>query len=396
LDVVLINPPQLQLAQPRAYIPLGLAYLGAVLVDANITVEVVNLADKPIEDVTINTFPDATLYGISCNSATYPAVIEISRILKEYDRKLVIGGIHPSIFPNKVLQETKCDYVITGEGEYALRDLALGKTSNKIINAGLIKNLDELPLPRRQLFAYADVVDYTGIHGQEKGVGGTTILTSRGCPYNCSFCCKIPQTKKMRYHSPRHVVKELKQVMATYGVSHFRFIDDIFTLQKRRIETLCNLIIKDGLHITWVCITRADKVNESLLKTMRDAGCIEVHIGCESGSQRVLDSMNKRITVRQNIEAIHLIKKVGMRAKVYLMTNYPGETEADVEMTKKFMEEARPDKYTLSTFVPFPGSRVYESYKGNNPRSMWFYPDEKGCRRYIELKKWLESGVWKG
>jgi len=159
---------------------------------------------------------------------------------------------------------------------------------------------------------------------------------------------------KFRFRSTSDIKKEIEEVMDRYNISHFRFIDDAFTANPWRVLNLCEAL--RGLGITWMCITRADWINRELLEAIKEAGCTEVDYGMESGSQRILDAMNKGITVDQNIKAVKLTKETGLRVKAYLMCDYPSETEEDITLTKRFMCEAKPDKYTLSSFTPLPGS----------------------------------------
>ena len=381
--VVLIQPPQRNLKDPKAYPPLGLCYLGGTLLDAKIDVEVINFADTTIEDISVDKIPEADFYGITCASGTYPEVIEISKILREtVVGKVVIGGAYPSVSPLQTYKESKCDYIITGEAEYALRDLVLGKEglNEKIIHAGIIKNLDELPFPARQLFKREEIVDFSGILGQEKGIGGVSTLSSRGCPMRCSFCCREHEMfTTFRYCSASRVREEMKQIMEGYGVKFFRFLDDAFTVNRRRVLKLCEEI-KD-LECEWRCITRADWVDKGVLEEMKEAGCVGCDFGIESGSQRMLNMMNKKLTVEGNIKTIKLMKDTGLSPKVFLMCGFPGETEGDIELTKRFMQVAKPDSFTLSQFTTVDN-------KG------WFYPDEQGDTRYKELKQWLSAREW--
>ena len=381
--VVLIQPPQRNLKEPKAYPPLGLCYLGAALLEAKIDVEVINFADIPIEDISIDNIPKADFYGITCVSATYPEVVQISKILRETAiGKVVIGGAYPSISPLQTYKESQCDYIITGEAEYAFRDLVLGKKkpNEKIIHAGIIKNLDELPFPARQLFKKEEIVNFSGILGQEKGVGGVSLLSSRGCPMRCSFCCREHEMfTTFRYCSPSRVQGEMKQIMEEYGINFFRFLDDAFTVNRRRVLKLCEEI-KD-LQSEWRCITRADWIDKELLEAMKEAGCVGCDFGIESGSQRMLNLMNKRLTVEGNIKAIKLMKDVGLSPKVFLMCGFPGETERDIELTKRFIQVAKPDSFTLSQFT-----------RANDKG--WFYPDEQGDTGYKELKQWLSAREW--
>jgi len=308
-------------------------------------------------------------------------------MLKQQNKKVCIGGIHPSIFPKTTLADSLCDHVIVGEGEYALRDLALGKISEQIAYAGVIKDLDEMPFPARHLFEYSDVVDLTGIHGQEHGQKATTMITSRGCPYNCSFCTKIPQTNAFRFRTPQNIIEEIELLIHDYQISHIRFVDDIFTFDIERIINLCKSLIQIN-DLSWVCITRADKLTDKLLEMMKSAGCKEIHLGIESGSQRILDSMNKRITVEQNLDSIIRIKRAGIKVKTYLMYGFPGEMRQDIDATKMFIRKAKPDRFTLSRFTALPGSNIWETV---NHETRWFYPDSGDG--YLEFKEWLKEEI---
>jgi len=366
----LVIPHQGQLRQPRAYIPLGLAYIGAVLEQSGHEVSITDLNDGNVKG-------EADIYGITATTATYENAVKTALNLE--NERVVMGGIHVSIFPKKTLCDTVCDHVIVGEGEYAFRDLANGVIKNRIIQAGYIEDLDALPLPARHLFN--NVVDYSGIHGQERGVGATTLISSRGCPYHCAFCTKITQTSKVRFHSPKRMIEEIKDVMRNYNVSHFRFVDDIFTLSRKRIEKFCEF--SAGLDFTFICITRGDALDNHLLKKMRRAGCLEVHIGVESGSQRILDAMNKQTMVKVLEEAIRKIKDAGIRVKTYLMYGFLGEEKEDREKTIEFVKRTRPDKVTVSKFTPLPGSTAW-----HETQEHWFYPEEED---YLEFKKGIKD-----
>lgn len=374
-DVCLINPPQTQLYQPLAYIPLGLAYIAAVLEDNGFSVVVDNLANSSIGCVS-----DADIYGITCATSTYDEVVKISKALKHDDKRVVVGGIHPSIFPEETLHECGCDHVVIGDGEYSFLDILNGVQSDPFIIREPTHNLDDLPFPARHLFD--NVVDTTGIHGQPANEKATTMITSRGCPYNCSFCCKTLETRTPRSRSPENIITEIHQIIDDYGIEHIRFVDDVFTLSKKRVMKLCDLMQKET-DITWICITRADLIDDELLSTMCAAGCVEVHIGAESGSQRILDRMNKRTTVETNFKAIQKIKNAGILAKIYLMYGYPGETIEDIDDTKRFFIAAKPDKFTLSRFSFTPGSAIWRT-----PPS-WFYPDDDS--NYSVFRKELEE-----
>ena len=398
MEVLLVNPPQPELRQPRAYIPLGLAYIGAVLERSNIPVKIWNVADRRVGE--IRKIPHADIYGITCVTAAYRSVVQLSRKIKERGGRVVLGGIHASIMPEQTLKDSSCDHVITGEAEFAFRDLVLGEIRSPIFNAGIIKELDELPMPARHLFNGRDVVDFTEIHGRtydRSRRGATTICTSRGCPYNCAFCCKNPFTKTVRLHSPRRVVEEFKQVVKDYGIAHFRIVDDMFTVNRERVEEICRLIKVEDLTIYWTCITRSDHVDKNLLHVMYEAGCRQIDFGIESGSQRILNLMRKGTTVERNEEAVKAAKEEGIRVKVFLMHGFPSETKRDLEKTVDFVKRVKPHAFTLSKFQPLPGSHIWshpEKYGLNAlEKGSYFYPDSDEEHR--KLKETLEGcGEW--
>lgn len=333
-------------------------------------VKAVNLAaHDSIEGVE---YPDADWYGISCVSATHNIAEKIVGSLKERG-KVVIGGAHPSVEPDKVRAQSKADVVVAGEAEYLFRDLVTGTVkSQPLMDAGIIRDLDALPYPARHLFPKDNVVDMSGIHGQEHGVKATTVIRARGCPFACEFCSKgHHMLSRYRYRSPANVVGELRQIMDNYGVEHVRFVDDEFTLNMGNTMNLMKAM--GSLELTFVCITRVDALNRELVREMKLSGCREIHVGIETGSDRLLQLMNKQTTSKDLFEGVKMIKKEGVRVKTYLMTRFPGETEEDREATIRWVREAKPDKLTLSVFTPLPGSSIYDKLSEGSPA--WYYRD---------------------
>lgn len=382
MNVVLIQPPQLALREPCAYISLGVAYLGAVLEESGVEVEVLNLSGTAnVEKVD---YPEADWYGISCVSATYEAGKKIVPLLKG---TVVLGGAHPSVMPVETLADAKANIVVTGEAEYLFRDLVQGSIKPEpIMHAGIIEDLDGLPLPARHLYPHEDIVNTEGILGCEKGVLATSIIASRGCPYRCSFCVKSHEMfRKLRYRSPASIKLEFSQLMEDYGVQHVRILDDVFTLHRKRVLELCREV--EDLGITWACITRADQLDRALLQHMKAAGCIEVNIGVETGSRRLLKIMNKHETPDTYIEASKMVRESGLILKVFLIYDFPTETSADREETLNLVREMKPNKFTLSKFTLLPGSDMWlhpEKYGVGNVHKGYFYPDEEdsGWMRY--------------
>lgn len=381
--ISLINPPQSRLREPKSYIPLGLAYIGASLLNNNFDVNVENLADVNREikfknnhsNIFLITYPSASVEGVKKT---------INYIRKKYPKsKIVIGGPHPSVEPLNTFNEIDSDIIMTGEVEESIVSLLTQPNSmdiKKVVNSGIIKNLDSLQFPARQLFNTDDVVNITGIHGCEKGTKSTTIITSRGCVYKCSFCCrKHPMYSNYRIRSAENVKKEITELKEDYGIEHIRFVDDCFTLNKDRTKKICEYT-KD-LEVSFMCITRADICDIETLKTLKDGGCTTVDIGVESGSDKLLKLMNKKETSEQMKKCITNAKKIGLKTKVFLQYNLPYERDEDIQKTLNFLRETKPDYYTLSKFIPLSGSNWSNIKTKNN--NEWFYDDNDEKRKYL-------------
>lgn len=365
LKILFISPPQLELREPSAYISLGLAYLAAVL--DGYDVEILDLSDQGSYSI-----PEADVYGITVTSAQLEQVRELCSKISE-DSYTVLGGPHVTVSP-----DLEGDILVRGEGETIIRDIISNPDSYRgVVDAGIVKDLDSLPFPRRDLFPEDHVVNVTGIHGCEKGVRATTVSTSRGCPFNCAFCTKgHPMFNVPRLRSAPNVLEEIRSVQREYGIEHVRFIDDVFTLDPTR-----SVKIAEGLRnlgVTFIAITRADLVSKSLLQSFKLNGCTQIDLGVETASPRLLSLIDKRVTVELLEKVINICHEVGIKVKVFLQMGLPTETEEDRQLTLKFLERTRPDSFTLSKFRLLPGSRF-----ASDPHlrtmfvneNLWFYPD---------------------
>lgn len=393
MKVNLINPPQPQLYDPSAYPSMGLLYIGAVLQEAGFECEYVDLSSlEPTDKIVV---PDADFHLLTIVTATLESCKNVVKNIKSGFK--VGGGFHPSLYPTETLKELKLNSVVVGEAEEVITSVLKEKVRG-VTFGDVIKDLNKLPFPARELIPVHKLRVLSNIHGDTYKDDGasTTVLSSRGCCYRCVFCCKaLPQMSHIRYRSAKNVVDELEEVTQKFDIWHFRFIDDLFTINRKRVYDLCSLIKQRNLEIYWLCITRTDAITSDMLKTMHDAGCREIQFGIESGSQRILNLMNKQTTVETNLEAIQKAKDVGLKVKVFLMYGFPSETEEDVELTKKFVVEAQPDKWTLSKFTMLPGSDVYAAAYGlsgvqMSPNSSHWYYDEDNS-----LKQWLQSEAWR-
>ncbi|MCJ7713635.1 B12-binding domain-containing radical SAM protein, partial [Candidatus Bathyarchaeota archaeon] len=257
------------------------------------------------------------LVGITCSSASYPVCVESAKAIKEVlpHCKIVVGGWHPSYVPESMLKHPEIDYVIMGEGEHAMVELAnciLNNLNEKAISniPGLafrkkqeitknpqkfISDLDEIPFLARHLLtidSYEREIPFLNV----KPVDTMNIV--RGCPFKCAFC----ETRRLwgpgcRAFSPRRVVDEIEYMANNFGTKGIYFLGDNFTINKKRTTELCEQIRKLKKDIDWVCDTRADMISQDLLRSLKNAGCKTIWFGVESGSPRILEKINKGITI---------------------------------------------------------------------------------------------------
>jgi anaerobic magnesium-protoporphyrin IX monomethyl ester cyclase len=367
----------------RHFLPIGLAYVAAALEKAGFQVEILDnyLLEKSIDDVKLEIKRlSPEIVGITCSSATYSRCVETAKAVKEVlpSCKVVVGGWHPSYKPDSMLQHPEIDYVVMGEGERAMVELATHITSGKderavaaIAGVGyrkeekmvknapkFISNLDEIPFPARHLLPihlYDRQIEYLDV----KPVDNMNI--ARGCPFSCAFC----ETRQLwgttcRTFSPHRVLEEINYLMKNFGTQGIYFINDNFTIRKKETIELCRLITKNKLDIEWVCDTRVDLVSRELLKEMKAAGCKTIWFGGESGSPRILKKINKGVTLEQTERALKICREEGIQTACSFLLGIPGETVEDMEATFKFARKIDPDWCRFNIFVAVPGSALYE------------------------------------
>ncbi len=398
--ICLINPDAPGLQDKLAYPPIGLLYIASSLEEYGFHVSYVNFCEDAKQEI-----PDADIYGISIHSI---GVLKESfhiakRIRKEKGKRPLIagGGACASSYFLRILQDNLINVAVIGEGEMTMLDIARGipfeeikgiaykRENNEIcINSPrpFISNLDILPFPARHLVPINILKSKSGVHGEE-GVDTTSIITSRGCPYKCAYCDTNHWKRKYRTRSAQNVIDEIRHIKEAYDIHHLRFMDDTYTLDSNRVNEIAKKLIH--LNISYIAISRADRIDKPTLKMLKKSGCEELLIGVETGSPELLKKMNKGETIEHYKTAIKNIKNAGIKAKVFILFGFPGENGKTVEDTKRFLEETKPDKVHMSTFIPLPGTDVWnnpEKYgvtiDKNDLENFWFYwePDdlEKG------------------
>jgi len=385
MRVALISPKWNKKAND--YPPLGLGYLAAVLERAQHQVKIFDFSlepNSPLEDDVqqVKNF-DPHLVGITAMTSVYHSALETATLLKAYlGRPIVIGGPHATMCPERILTESPViDYVVRGEGEETILELVealegRGLSSVKGLtyrlrgeivsnpDRELIADLDLLPFPSRHLF---DVQSY-GLRAPD-GQPMATILSSRGCPYNCSYCFKGIVGRTYRQRSPDNILAELRQLTDTYGIRNFYFIDDLFTIDSRRLHTIAEELIAQKLDIRWQCLGRVDRVSAEILRQMYAAGCRRIHYGIESGNPEVLRRISKGIQLEQVRQAVRWTKEAGIQAKGYFMLGLPGDSEETMQQTIDLAVELDLDEAMFSLTTPFPGTRLWDELVKKKPET---------------------------
>jgi len=368
--------------------PLGLTYVAASLEKADFQVQILDNYNlrKPIEEVKKEVRRlEPEIVGITCGSVTYRPCIETAKAVKEAipSCKIVVGGWQPTYMPESLLQHKEIDYLVMGEGERAMAELAdsitKGEKESDIAEiAGVayrhngktvmtppkfIEDVDQIPFPARHLLSM-DIYDRAAPYFDSKPMDHMNVV--RGCPHNCAYC----ETKKLwgsrvRAFSPARVVAEIKHLAENFGTRGVYFVGDNFTINKKRTAELCRLMRKEKLDIEWVCDSRVDMVSRELLKEMKAAGCRTIWFGVESGSPRILEKLNKKVTMEQVTHTFRLCKEEGIHIACSFMLGLPGETIKDMEATFKFARKLDPDWCQFNVYVAVPGSALYNEVMEN-------------------------------
>ena len=322
--------------------------------------------------------PKLSWIGISATSFTFWSALEVARIAKQImpNCKVIMGGIHPTLFPEEALKSPYVDFVVRHEGDYTLPELISGEPYGKILGISfkengrivhnpsrpLIENLDEIPFPAYHLLP---------LHksrltiGCEKRSPAIMLLGSRGCPFKCRFCTTAGMGSKVRYRSPENIIEEIKFLMKNYGIKEVHFQDDSFTLNRKNVTRFCELIIKEKIDLSWLCMANIVAVDLEMLKLMKRAGCHQICYGIESGNEQILKNLNKNITLAQVRDAVRWTKEAGIDVRGSFIIGCPGETEETIKKTFNFMKELDLDLISLNILTPLPGTEIYKWAKEN-------------------------------
>lgn len=352
--------------------PFNIGYLAGYLLKHGVEVHIVDqLAGQDVRKRIEEIKP--SIVGLTATTPLVKDAYEIADWVKKNTNALtVMGGVHASVMPDEALEHV--DVVVKGEGEKALLDIVLNGPKSKVATMPAFKDIDEVPSPEWKLLdidfylSTRDRLPGTHLAFAPPGSKVATLITSRGCPYSCTFCYNSWRETAVRFHSAQRVIDEIKDLRENYGADVFFFTDDDFLVQRRRLKEFCDLIIKEGLQNTpWACQTRVDTITEENLSMIKEAGCRQVGFGFESGSQRILNILkNETTTVEENAKAIRLCKKHGLLVFGTFMIGNPTETWEDLEATKRFILEKNIDYLGIFITTPFPGTKLWSWCKEKN------------------------------
>lgn len=365
--------------------PLGLASIAAYLDQQGFCTGIIDCYARPAESDRLISeylryYLPATV-AFSCTTSSFLDSVRLARLAKDLlpGIQTVFGGVHVSALKERVPAEFKeVDFVVVGEGEQTLYEL-LAVTSPARLKAvkGLIwrdetgqpifnghrtqlLDLDTLPFP-----AYEKLSGYPGSYSlpifNYPTSPNTSCISSRGCPYACSYCDRSVFRRSFRYNSTDYLYRHLVYLKKIFGIRHINFYDDQFTFNRKRVEEFCRKMMDRPLHMTFNCAVRAEHIDFELLQLMKQAGCWMISLGIETGDENLLARHRQNADLNMLAEKIHLIHKAGIRVKGLLMMGLPGESEQSIKKSMDYVFSLPIDDFNLAKFTPFPGSPIYQN-----------------------------------
>jgi len=373
------DPKEREIMKP--YPPLGILYLSAYLEQNGFPNELFDATFSTIEKLKehlLSTGPD--LVCIYTNLMTKLNVLRIINFIKSdtglQHTKIILGGPEVRNHKENFLSHG-ADVIVFGEGEDAMLDLArlfsgnqepdllglpgtayLDAQGEMIVNADrtLIRDVNALPFPNR---GKINLQKYFDAWKEKHGKSMLNLSTMRGCPYSCKWCSRAVYGTSYRRRAAKLVVDEMESLKNKYQFDGIWFVDDVFTINHRWLREFAEEISVRKLNIPYEIITRADRMDEASVKLLKDSGCFRVWIGAESGSQKIIDAMDRRVEVEQVRSMIRLVKSFGMEAGTFIMLGYPGEDEHDIIDTLRHLKNANPNQYTITVAYPIKGTPLY-------------------------------------
>lgn len=370
------DPHERQIMRP--YPPLGILYISAHLKAKGFAVEVFDTtlsSPATFREYVLRERPPVV--GIYCNMLTRRYVIGMIDACKSAGSTVVVGGPDPANYVTEYLDH-EADIVASGEGEITLEEILAGdKPLDQIEGIAFrrddgslvqtppraqIKDLNAQPFPDR---AAIDIPAYMRIWKENHGQSAVSLITARGCPYTCTWCSHAVFGYTHRRRSPQNVVDEVTHIRETYNPDLLWYADDVFTINHRWLFAYAEELSRRGLHTPFETISREDRLDEQVVKTLADMGCYRLWVGAESGSQRVLDAMQRKTDVARVKEVVHLLQRYGIEAGMFIMLGYDGEQISDLEETVQTLKDANPDVFLTTVAYPIKGTKYYEKVADN-------------------------------
>ena len=385
------DPKELQIRKP--YVPLGILYICSYLRGKGFDVDVFDTTFSTMKDLErhLQTEPPSVL-GIYANLMTRRRVVEILRVARLAGWKTVAGGPEPGAYLEEYL-DAGADVVVIGEGEVTMEELlpALRSTTHSALHAiqgiafrdqagrlhrtaprSQIAELDMHPWPARHA---VDVKRYMETWRNAHGKSSLSFITARGCPYRCRWCSHQVFGMTHRRRKPQCVVDEVEWLISEYQPDMVWIADDVFTIHHGWLRAYAAEMRKRGLRIPFECISRADRLNPEVVELLAELGCFRLWIGSESGSQRILDAMERGVTVEQVQSGVSMCKSHGIETGMFLMWGYEGEELEDIEATIEHVKRSNPDVFFTTVSYPIKGTPYYQ----------------RVAPSLVQLKPWKES-----
>lgn len=388
-DILLIIPQQPAAADilsgaSGATPPLGVGYIASYLEDNSFSVKILDNSVERLNEIEFQTYikrVNPVYVGFSVCTSSYNNAVYMANIVKKInqDIKVIMGGVHPSALPGEVLKNKSVDIVVKGEGEettlHLLRALnknedlsqingLVFKAAGKLIETPdreLIASLDSLPFPAYHLLSMNKYSLPVQRRLTDKPCGA--VVTSRGCVYKCFFCSHNSIFKgKIRFRAIKDVIDEIKHLVTNYKVGELLIWDDSFLLDKNRVLDFCRIIKEEKIDITWSCSSRVSQISDDLAKELYSAGCRLVLFGAESGSQLILDSINKNTILANTIEAVSACRRNKILSFCSFILGTPQESEETIGETLEFAKRLNPDFAIFCIFAPLPGSVFFDRF----------------------------------
>lgn len=362
---------------------LGLLYIASILRENNFDVRILDseglsLTFKQTVERVKNESPD--VIGITSTNMSIVSCLKLVKVLKGIlkDTLIFIGGPHVTAVPEETLKsEPSLDACFLGDSELTFLKAVKNINENKLFydnNNGIVyrrdssiirlqkkghfKDLDKLPFPAWDLLELFPKRYRPPFHSYHK-LPLANIVTTRGCPMLCTFCDRSVFGDKLISHSNEYVVEMIQKLVSDFGIREISIKDDMFTFSKKRVLEFCELLQKKNINISWNCNARVNSVDLTMLKAMKKSGCWLISYGIESGSEKMLSKMDKRITKNQVVSALKMTREVGIASKGFFMTGIPGETKETVDETLCFIKTLPLDEISINYFTPFPGTKLY-------------------------------------